>query len=189
MNKKFYRGAAEKKRGGFTLIELLVVVLIIGILASIAVSQYQKAVDKSRTAELFLLVKAAANAMAMYELETRSKTSNWSELDFELPGAVLSSSNATANLNVIQNSKVAGFLYTFKDISQVYIISFSSKQISGLSIAYNYPVTTYANSDCNPKKKAAFFTCGGKNERSKNACKSLGAIQSAHDDTTFCLNM
>ena len=54
------------KNKGFTLIELLVVVLIIGILASVALPQYYRAVTKARFAEIDVIVDAFKKNAALY---------------------------------------------------------------------------------------------------------------------------
>ena len=57
------------RRSGFTLIELLVVVLIIGILASVALPQYQKSVERARASEALTMLSALEKAVTLYGLE------------------------------------------------------------------------------------------------------------------------
>ena len=71
---------------GFTLIELLVVVLIIGILAAVALPQYQKAVLKARVAEAKVILKTLVNAGDLWLAQTGSEIlPSFDELDITIP--------------------------------------------------------------------------------------------------------
>ena len=72
--------ASRRSVNGFTLIELLVVVLIIGILAAVAVPQYQKAVLKSRYSAMMPFAKAIAEANEAFYLEHGNYADNPQEL-------------------------------------------------------------------------------------------------------------
>ncbi len=82
LNKSSFRAPL---RSGFTLIELLVVVLIIGILAAVALPQYQKAVWRSRFATIKALTKSIAQAEEIYYLSNGSYTTDVNNLDLDFP--------------------------------------------------------------------------------------------------------
>ena len=86
---------------GFTLIELLVVVLIIGILAAVALPQYTKAVEKSRTAEAVTLMGDILTGERIYQLGKGQYTKHLELLDIEMPGSLSGDSAfSTTNFNI-----------------------------------------------------------------------------------------
>ncbi len=80
-------------RRGFTLIELLVVVLIIGILASIAIPQYFKVVEKARVAEAMSLISSIKSAQERYLARGGVYTADFTKLDIMYAG--MTASNIT----------------------------------------------------------------------------------------------
>jgi len=112
---------------GFTLIELLVVVLIIGILAAIAVPQYQKAVAKSKFATLKNNVKAIYEAEKAYHLAIGSYTTNLNNLDITI---------TANNCYVAFGGEAAGYY------------AFCNTSIAGGSISYLMWFDSYTQPSC-----------------------------------------
>ena len=74
---------------GFTLIELLVVVLIIGVLSSMALPQYRKAVERARAAEAVSNIAVLMSAVDRYILANGYTASEegslFNALDVQMP--------------------------------------------------------------------------------------------------------
>ena len=77
----------QKKYKGFTLIELLVVVLIIGIIAAIALPQYQLAKDKAKYTQAMNLLASINQAQKRYVLANGIETSNFNDFDIDMPAS------------------------------------------------------------------------------------------------------
>ncbi len=92
---KVAEGQMRGHLNGFTLIELLVVVIIIGILAAVAVPQYQIAVEKSRAVQGITLARALHDAQEAYYLENGQYASSKTKL----PVDITCPSNYTCTVN------------------------------------------------------------------------------------------
>lgn len=87
MTKLYQNHPSGLKNAGFTLIELLVVVLIIGILAGIALPQYEKAVMRSRFTQTVTAARSIVQAQQSFYLASGIYTTNLNDLDVAFPNS------------------------------------------------------------------------------------------------------
>ncbi|MGE0616858.1 MAG: type IV pilin protein [Bacteriovoracia bacterium] len=75
-------------RSGFTLIELMIVVAIVGILAAVAIPNYNRYQARARQSEAKVLLGGAFTALQSFAIEQASYTSCLNDVGFGVDGAM-----------------------------------------------------------------------------------------------------
>jgi prepilin-type N-terminal cleavage/methylation domain-containing protein len=104
----------KNTKKGFTLIELLVVVLIIGILAAVALPQYQKAVEKSRAQEAFTVLKSLWQANEVYFMANGTYAPDLASLDVPISNSNLFNYMVSGEEAVLACRKEGAYLLSYR---------------------------------------------------------------------------
>ena len=164
---------------GFTLIELLVVVLIIGILAAIALPQYQQAVYKTKFVQVMPFVKALAEAQDAYYLANGAYSHDLTELDITIPSSYTYRRTYTENnysYDLLDSKDAYIQIYPGYGGIMAYIKNCPAKSKAGPYCAYyNYPFN-HAYDVIGKKPNCSPYDAGGEKVKAfgEKVCLSLG---------------
>ena len=157
----------KQNKKGFTLIELLVVVLIIGILAAIALPQYEVAVTKSKVAAILPIMRHIKDSYMEWKLTNGSycddeKCASLSDIGVECPGgwSCFDFDMYSDYWRCTINDEANGVVYCFHDFddSSMYINMFQPDD-------EEYP------------EYAGMLTCEANKSKALKICKALGGKQ------------
>jgi prepilin-type N-terminal cleavage/methylation domain-containing protein len=151
-----------KNTKGFTLIELLVVVLIIGILAAIALPQYQKAVRRSRASEALTMLNAIIKGQEEYFLIHGEYSNNIEELSITVPPGKLED-------NMSDEDKKSNYYYKCWDDRSCGAFmdnpDYPDFEFTALLESYKYK-----------GKKWCQVQVEGKNQNARAICEMMGTV-------------
>lgn len=88
-----------KSKKGFTLMELMVAVIIVGILSSLAMANYTRAVERGRTAEARAILGQIRGAELAYYPEANAYTTSFSNLGSDINALPQGTTGACTNTN------------------------------------------------------------------------------------------
>ena len=152
---------------GFTLIELLVVVLIIGILAAVALPQYQVAVVKGRLANIKTSLASIKTAEESYYLSHGSYTGVLEDTDLDFPGLVAVPPKSSVYYNdyfVVDIIGDTDYVRAFYCPGYTHIDSYTSEKLRNCTSHADFAYTVYFDfaSKDHIKPTCIFYTQLGK---------------------------
>ena len=162
---------------GFTLIELLVVVLIIGILAAVAVPQYQTAVDKARYSKIIPMTRALKDATEIYYMANGTYSFTIGDIDISGPAGC----QFPAGDNIVL---CADSWYDILNQAQN-VMGFMGARYSTTTEQNAYRIWLDNNNNGKPAGQRECVAYDG-TERAHRLCKAMGGIQQG-DSITYIL--